>query len=91
MAMYVCMALGLAAAPSGVKIFAEERVVYWRETGAGHSRLAYFLGVTTASFYRIGLNSLHYSMTLHVLCRPIMGFGAFYLVVSHATTHWKRV
>jgi hypothetical protein len=41
--MLVGSAVALAAAPAGVKVFAEELPVYWRYTGSGHSTIAYYL------------------------------------------------
>jgi hypothetical protein len=78
MCMFINMSLGLAGSSPGVKAFGEEKIVYWREAGAGHSQLAYFLGVSTASFYRIVLNALHFTMVYQVLARPMMGFGAMW-------------
>jgi hypothetical protein len=80
MCMFVNMSIGLAASSAGVKAFGEERVVYWREAGAGHSPTAYFLGVATASFYRIALSALHFSMVYHLLSAPLIGFGELVLL-----------
>lgn len=41
--LLIGMAVALAASPAGVKVFAEERPVYWRNASSGHSTLAYFL------------------------------------------------
>jgi hypothetical protein len=73
--MFINMSIGLAASSPGVKMFGEEKVVFWREAGAGHSRLAYFLGVITASFYRIILSALHFTMIYHILAMPLISFG----------------
>jgi ABC-type multidrug transport system permease subunit len=79
--MFLMMASGLSGGPSGVKAFGEDRLVYWRESAAGHSRFAYFIGVATAQFYRIALNALHFTMLFHVLAAPTIGFGSMYGVL----------
>jgi hypothetical protein len=81
MCMFINMAIGLAASSPGVKAFGEEKIVYWREAGAGHSRLAYFLGVSTASFYRIALSALHFTMVYHLLAQPMITFGKMFVMV----------
>ena len=43
-AMFAGMAVGLAAAPTGVHAFGSELVVYWREASVGHSKGAYYIG-----------------------------------------------
>lgn len=82
MCMFINMAIGLAASSAGVKAFGEERIVYWREAGAGHSPTAYFLGVATASFYRILLSAIHFSMVYHLLSAPLIGFGDLLLLTT---------
>lgn len=69
-----------------MKAFGEDRVVYWRESASGHSRLAYFIGVATAQIYRIALNALHFTMLFHILAKPTIGFGAM-LAVVYCHTH----
>ena len=54
----IALASGLAASPPAVNLFAEEKLVYWRETAAGHSPLAYFIAKNIASLYRILIASL---------------------------------
>lgn len=74
-------ASALAAAPAGVKVFSEERAVYWREASAGHSKLAYFLGKSLSVMYRIAICSLHFASTMHFLARPLMGFANQYVMI----------
>ena len=47
-AMFVGMAVGLAAAPPGVGAIGRELVVYWREAAVGHDALAYDRGSNDA-------------------------------------------
>nr|KAJ3420418.1 hypothetical protein HK105_005685 [Polyrhizophydium stewartii] len=56
--LLIGMAVALAAAPAGVTVFGEEKPVYWREASSGHSPLAYYIGKTIATVYRIVICSL---------------------------------
>ena len=75
------IAVGLSGAPAGVKTFGEERVLYWREAAAGHSKLAYYIGKSICTFYRFSITSLHFSMFFYVLSRPLITFGKFYFLI----------
>jgi ABC-type multidrug transport system ATPase subunit len=66
-ALYICMAVGIAAASAGVKVFGEEMVIFWREASAGHNRLAYYLGVSLAVIPRIILGGIHFTGFYQVL------------------------
>ncbi|KAJ3158449.1 hypothetical protein HDU86_002918 [Geranomyces michiganensis] len=72
--------VALAAGPAGVKIFSEEKVVYWREAAAGHSPLAYYLGKTIASFPRLLLSALHFAAIFAFISTPLMDFSAVYAI-----------
>jgi ABC-type multidrug transport system ATPase subunit len=72
--MLVGIAVSLAAAPAGVKVFAEDLQVYWRNAASGHNVFAYYLGKTFASFYRLALASLHFAGILFFLSSPTIGF-----------------
>jgi ABC-type multidrug transport system ATPase subunit len=72
--MLVGTAVGLSSAPAGTKIFSEELDVYWRYTSSGHSRLAYYLGKTISTIYRIVLAGLHFSALLFYLSTPIIPY-----------------
>jgi ABC-type multidrug transport system ATPase subunit len=72
--MLVGTAVGLSSAPAGTKIFSEELDVYWRYTSSGHSRLAYYLGKTVSSLYRIVLAGLHFSALLFYLATPVIPY-----------------
>ena len=41
--LMIGMAVGLAAAPSGVQVFGEEMPIYWRKASSGHSRAAFYI------------------------------------------------
>ncbi|KAJ3121730.1 hypothetical protein HK098_003431 [Nowakowskiella sp. JEL0407] len=71
----------LASAPAGVKVFGEEKVVYWREAAAGHSRIAYYIGKTLATFPRIALSALHFTSMLFYLSQPVFPFIVMYGVI----------
>ena len=77
------VAFGVAAASStpAVKVFSEERTVYFREAAAGHSKLAYFAGKNLSTIVRMIVSSLHYTALLHVLARPMLSFMNVYLIV----------
>ncbi|KAJ3579780.1 hypothetical protein NPX13_g785 [Xylaria arbuscula] len=72
-------AIALASAAPGVKIFGEEKQVYWREAAAGHSRSAYYLGKTIATVPRIAIASLHFTAFYCILATPWMAFWKVYL------------
>ncbi|KAJ1553592.1 hypothetical protein HK096_007249, partial [Nowakowskiella sp. JEL0078] len=71
----------LASAPAGVKVFGEEKVVYWREAAAGHSRFGYFMGKTISTLPRLALAALHFSAIFYFLSQPIFGFPLMYSVI----------
>jgi ABC-type multidrug transport system ATPase subunit len=71
----------LAAAPAAVKVFSEERPVYWREASAGHNKLAYFLAKNVSVIYRILICSLHFAAPLHYLSKPVISFNSMYLMI----------
>jgi hypothetical protein len=71
----------LAAVPSAVKIFSEERTVFWRESIAGHSKLAYFLGKNISVFYRILICSMHFATAFHMILQPLIPFSILFLTI----------
>ncbi|ORY18078.1 hypothetical protein BCR33DRAFT_777678 [Rhizoclosmatium globosum] len=79
--LLVGMACGLAGAPAGVKVFAEEQSVYWREAANGHDKLGYFTGKAIASIYRFILSSLHFASIFVLLGKPASSFGFVYAVI----------
>ncbi|KAH7313642.1 ATP-binding cassette sub-family G member 2 [Stachybotrys elegans] len=72
-------AIGLAASAPGVKIFGEEKQMYWRESSAGHSRLAYFVGKTLSAFPRLIVSSIHFTAFYCILATPWMPFWKMFL------------
>jgi hypothetical protein len=70
----------MQGAPAAVKIFSEEKPVYWREAASGHNRLAYFLGKSIASIYRIVLTNLHFTAIFYVLATPLTPFDQMYSI-----------
>lgn len=45
------------------------------------SRLAYFVGVTTAQIYRLFLTSLHFTMVVYFMWNPLIGFWEFFVLL----------
>ena len=72
------IAMAGALGPAGVRVLGATRSVYWRETSAGHSRLAYYLGATSAESYRIVLSMLHFAAVTYIMWRPNMDFGMMF-------------
>ncbi|KAI9346833.1 P-loop containing nucleoside triphosphate hydrolase protein [Zopfochytrium polystomum] len=70
--MLIGVAVSLAASPPAVKVFGEEKSVYYREAASGHSKIAYYIGKTLASFYRIALASAHFTAVYYLLAKPAL-------------------
>ncbi|KAI8910117.1 P-loop containing nucleoside triphosphate hydrolase protein [Gorgonomyces haynaldii] len=75
------LAVALAAAPAGVKVFSEELPIYWRNAASGHSPLAYYIGKTAATLYRIILGALHFTGVLFWMASPITTFRDHYVMI----------
>ncbi|KAJ3277862.1 hypothetical protein HDU76_010140, partial [Blyttiomyces sp. JEL0837] len=73
--MLIGIAIALAGAPSAVKVFGEEKPVFWREAASGHNKLAYYVGKTISVIPRIALASAHYTGIYYILARPIFSVG----------------
>ncbi|KAF2225379.1 hypothetical protein BDZ85DRAFT_272233 [Elsinoe ampelina] len=80
LALLSSVAIGLCASAPGVRVFGEEKLLYARETGAGHSRSAYYIGKHISTFLRICLAVLHFTALLLVLATPRMSFTEAYSV-----------
>ncbi|KAJ3175908.1 hypothetical protein HK101_010565 [Irineochytrium annulatum] len=80
--MLVGISISLAGAPSGVKVFGEEKAVYWREAAAGHDALAYYAGKTAGVLARILLASLHFASVYLFLGRFPVPVGSQYALVA---------
>ncbi|KAL8949179.1 MAG: hypothetical protein Q9222_004692 [Ikaeria aurantiellina] len=79
MALLVGIAIGLIASSPGVKIFGEEKLVYWREASSGHNRFAYYLGKVASTAPRMVVACLHFTATFMVLSTPRIDWGSAFL------------
>lgn len=79
MALLVGIAIGLIASSPGVKIFGEEKLVYWREANAGHNRLAYYIGKVLSTFPRMVLACIHFTATFMLLSTPRISWAESFL------------
>lgn len=79
MALLVALAIGLTASAPGVKVFGEEKLVYWREAAAGHNRLAYYIGKVLSTGPRMILACFHFSTMFLLLSTPRIGWGAAFV------------
>ncbi|PQE26905.1 ATP-binding cassette sub-family G member 2 protein [Rutstroemia sp. NJR-2017a BVV2] len=70
MALLVGLAIGLTASAPGVKIFGEEKLVYWREAAAGHNRFAYYVGKVLSTIPRMILANFHFTVLFALLTTP---------------------
>ncbi|KAL9058237.1 MAG: hypothetical protein Q9162_001836 [Coniocarpon cinnabarinum] len=70
MALLVCIAVGLIASSPAVKLFAEEKLIYRRESESGHSRLAYYVAKVISTIPRIVLGCLHFTVPFYLLSTP---------------------
>ncbi|KAJ3061329.1 hypothetical protein HK102_009153, partial [Quaeritorhiza haematococci] len=69
--LLIGITVALAGAPAGVKVFSEEKPIYWRETASGHSPSAYYLGKLLSSLYRLTLSALHFTAIYTFLATPV--------------------
>lgn len=60
-----------------MKVFSEEKPVFWREAAAGHSSSAYFIGKTLASLPRFVLSSFHFTSIYVYFAVPV--FPSFFM------------
>lgn len=79
MALLVDLAIGLMASSPGVKIFGEERMVYWREAGAGHNRFSYYIGKVLSTIPRMLIAALHFTVLFLLMATPKISFSDTYL------------
>ena len=79
MALLVGIAIGLIASSPGVKVFGEEKLVYWREASSGHNRLAYYLGKVLSTFPRMVIACLHFTATFMLLSTPRIDWPSAFL------------
>ena len=79
MSLLVGLAIGLTASSPGVKIFGEEKLIYWREAASGHNRLAYYIGKVLSTFPRMILANIHFSTLFLLLSTPKIPWGAAFV------------
>lgn len=79
MSLLVALSIGLTASAPGVKIFGEEKLVYWREAAAGHNRFAYYLGKVLSTLPRMLFACFHFSVMFLVLSTPRISWGAAFI------------
>jgi ABC-type multidrug transport system ATPase subunit len=68
--LLIGFSVALSASPAGVRVFSEEKTIYWREASAGHSTSAYYLGKTLAAIPRFTVSSLHFVAVYMILAVP---------------------
>lgn len=80
--LLIGFSVALSASPAGVRVFSEEKSVYWREASAGHSPSAYYVGKTVAAVPRFVVSSLHFVAVYMLLAVPTFpGTGHFYALI----------
>ncbi|KAJ3266288.1 hypothetical protein HDU77_001777 [Chytriomyces hyalinus] len=79
--MLIGISISLAATPSGVKVFSEEKAVYLREAEAGHNSTAYFIGKNISTTYRVLLSSAHFVAIFYYLSQPPIDLGIEYVLI----------
>jgi energy-coupling factor transporter ATP-binding protein EcfA2 len=85
--LFTGMAVSMAAAPAGVKVYSEELTVYWRNAASGHSKLAYYIvrsylkqGKFFSSIYRMILASVHFTAVLFFFSGVSTFVNQFFMV-----------
>lgn len=81
LALTSAMAIGFVASAPGFCVFGEERLMYFRESAAGHSRSAFYVGKVASTVFRIVLSSLHFAALLGVFATPMISFARLYPLV----------
>jgi ABC-type multidrug transport system ATPase subunit len=74
MALLVGLAVGLTASAPGVKIFGEEKLVFWREAASGHNRFAYYIGKVLSTIPRMILANFHFTTLFYLLSTPVITY-----------------
>ncbi|KAF4622800.1 hypothetical protein G7Y89_g14224 [Cudoniella acicularis] len=86
MALLVGLSIGLTASAPGVKIFGEEKLVYYREAAAGHNRFAYYMGKVLSTLPRMVLACFHFTTLFMLLSTPRISYtNAF---AAHLLYFW---
>jgi hypothetical protein len=82
LSLLIGLAVALAGAPGGVRVFGDEMLVFWRNVESGHSPTAYYIGKTFSSFYRIILAGLHFSAIFVYLATPVISFWVLFGIIT---------
>lgn len=80
-ALLCVISIGLVSASPGVKVFGEEKLMFYREAAAGHNRFAYYTGKVVSTIPRIILAAVHFTTLFQLLCTPQMDWLSQYVVV----------
>ena len=75
MSLLIGLSIGLIAASPGVKVFGEEKLMYWREAAAGHNKFAYYIGKVVSVLPRIFLAAIHFTVFFQLLATPLISWG----------------
>ncbi|RKP12996.1 P-loop containing nucleoside triphosphate hydrolase protein [Piptocephalis cylindrospora] len=81
MCLFITASVAISGCPAAVLTFGEEKPVYWREAGSGHSRTSYFLGKVLSTLPRLLLGSLHYTALFHLLAHSPLPLSDLYPLV----------
>ncbi|KAJ3109237.1 hypothetical protein HDU96_007268 [Phlyctochytrium bullatum] len=79
--MLIGIAISLSGGPAGVKVFGEEKPVYWREAASGHNTLSYYIGKSVSVIYRLALAALHFTSVYLFLGRPSVDAVTQFLLI----------
>jgi hypothetical protein len=80
----VCIAIGLTAVASVIRVFGTERTVYWREASGLRqpaSTVAYFLGKDLSMIPQAVTGPLVFCLVFHTISNPRQSFGTLYTVL----------
>eukprot|EP00808_Paulinella_micropora_P013567 g50285.t1 len=80
------MALALAAVAAALRIFGDEKAVFYRESSSGLSSLAYFCGKNIGHTPELLLAPFCFLVFYYQLITPKANFGSMYLLFF--LTHW---
>ena len=78
--LILACAIGLSAGPAAVKIFSEERDIYFREASSGTKPLAYFIGKNISATYRFVIAALHFTALFHFFATPNSMFPRMFFI-----------
>jgi hypothetical protein len=80
--LLIGFSVALSASPAGVRVFSEEKTIYWREASSGHSTSAYYFGKTLTAIPRFTVSSLHVIVVYMILAVPTFpSTGTMYAII----------